>query len=178
MYDINKHKHNYAVWAASRAWGRGLPGGKYALAKSLINVANLESVRCPDDIGPDVDLWLLHKMRLIIDHAAMNHIVGINYGRVQKLVNIYLKTKLVCGGYECHPKVGLLHPPIDRRLLDGLRKALRNQNDSDAAKAFKSAQIENPSWTCFDLNDYLSHIAAIKLYMGNKPLWMVEKHWE
>ncbi|TEM37767.1 hypothetical protein IPC165_30990, partial [Pseudomonas aeruginosa] len=102
MYDIHQHKHSYAIWTASRAWNRKLKGGDLALAQRLIGVAGLESVRGPDDIGENVDAWLLERMRLIVEYAAQHQILGINYGRAQKLVNIYLKTKLVCGGQEAH----------------------------------------------------------------------------
>lgn len=177
MYDIHRHKHNYAIWTASRAWNRKLKGGDLALAQQLIEVAGLENVRGPDDIGADVDAWLQEKMRLIVDYAGQNQIPGINYGRAQKLVNIYLKTKLICGGFETHPKVSLLHPPLDRELFDGLRRVFREQKTSDAAAAFADAQKACSSWTNFELQDYLAHIRAIKLFMDGRPLWMVEEHW-
>lgn len=177
MYDIHQHKHSYAVWTASRAWNRRLKGGTLDLARRLIKVAGLEEVREPDDIGADVDAWLLEKMRTIVTFADNNKISGINYGRAQKLVNIYLKTKLICGGSEAHPKVCLLHPPLDGELFKGLRQVFAEQKRSDAAVAFYEAQRACRSWTNFELPDYLAHINAIKLYMGSKPLWMVEEHW-
>lgn len=74
MYDIHRHKHSYAIWTASRAWNRKLKGGNLALAQRLIEVSGLEGVRNPDDIGTDVDAWLLETMRLIVDYADQNHI--------------------------------------------------------------------------------------------------------
>lgn len=177
MYDIHQHKHSYAIWAASRAWNRKLKGGSLALSQRLIELAGLKSVQSPVDIGPDVDVWLLETMRLIVEYANQNQIHGINYGRAQKLVNIYLKTKLVCGGYESHPKVSQLHPPLDSELLKGLRRVFREQKNSDAAVAFAAAQRACATWTKFELPDYLAHINAIKIFMGGKPLWMIEEHW-
>ncbi|WP_144957826.1 hypothetical protein [Pseudomonas oryzihabitans] len=177
MYDIHQHKHRYAVWTASRAWNRKLKTGDLALAQRLIGVAGLESVRDPDDLGEDVDTWLLERMRLIVDYAAQHQILGINYGRAQKLVNIYLKTKLVCGGQETHPKVAKLHPPLDRKLFAGLHAEFRTQKRTDAAMAFAAAQKACSAWTNFELQDYLAHIQAIKLFMAGKPLWMVEEYW-
>lgn len=177
MYDIHQHKHTYAVWTASRAWNRHLKGGTLALAQQLIEIAGLNEVRGPEDIGVDVDAWLVEKMRLMVSFAKQNRILGINYGRAQKLVNIYLKTKLVCGGQEAHPKVIMLHPPLDSELFKGLRGALRDQKSSAAAIAFAAAQKGCKSWTNFELHDYLAHIKAIQLFMNGKPLWMVEEHW-
>ena len=177
MYDIHQHKHSYAIWTASRAWNRKLKGGSLALAQRLIEFAGLKSVRSPADIGPDVDVWLLEKMRLIVEYADQNLIQGINYGRAQKLVNIYLKTKLVCGGHESHPKVSQLHPPLDSELLKGLRRVFREQKASDAAVAFAAAQRACSTWTNFELPDYLAHIEAIKIFMDGQPLWMIEEHW-
>lgn len=177
MYEIHQHKHSYAIWTASRAWNRKLKGGGLTLAQQLIELTGLKDVRGPADIAPDVDAWLLAKMRLIVDYADQNQIQGINYGRAQKLVNIYLKTKLVCGGHETHPNVSQLHPPLDRELFDGLRRVFRKQKTSDAAVAFAAAQRACSAWTKFELQDYLAHIEAIKIFMDGQPLWMVEEHW-
>lgn len=43
------------------------------------------------------------------------------YGRAQKLVDIYLKSKVVCAGWETHPSVATLHPPVDGVLLKAMR---------------------------------------------------------
>lgn len=177
MYDIHQHKHSYAIWTAFRAWSRKLKGGDLALTQRLIEFAGLRDVQGPEDISPDVDAWLLEKMRLIVDYANQSQIQGINYGRAQKLVNIYLKTKLVCGGHEAHPKVSQLHPPLDRELFEGLRRVFRKQKTSDAAVAFAAAQKACSAWTKFELQDYLAHIKAIKFFMAGQPLWMIEEHW-
>lgn len=177
-YSIHQHKHAYATWAASRAWGRGLRGGGHKLAKRLIEeAARLQEVHGPDDLGEDVDAWLLARMQAIVDYAARHRLAGVTFGRAQKLVNIYLKTVLVCGGHEYHPRVVKLHPPLDLELFRGLSRALALQEDSAAARAFRSAQVRRKAWTQFDREDYLGHIDAIRSYMGDQPLWMVERYW-
>lgn len=53
----------------------------------------------------------------------------------------------------------------------------RDQKTSEAALAFAGAQKACSSWTNFELQDYLAHIKAIKLFMDGRPLWMVEEYW-
>jgi hypothetical protein len=46
--------------------------------------------------------------------------LNITHGVAVKLINIYLKSLLVCGGYDSHEKVKALHPSIDSILLTEL----------------------------------------------------------
>lgn len=56
------------------------------------------------------------------------------YGRAQKLVNVYLKSKLACGGYHDDERVARLHPPIDRKLLTGLNAFSEEVEGQDKCK--------------------------------------------
>jgi hypothetical protein len=176
-YTIRKHRHLYACWCAARAYGRGLKKGSAETAFTLIEASGLKEVSSPDDIGEDVDAWLLHLMNQIMGKAALMKLEDFSFGRAQKLVSIYLKTVLVCGGHHEHPLVAKLPPPLDRQLFKGIRKHLREDMGNPGAKAFRSAQAVNPSWTSFSIDDYLAHVAALKLIMCGKPLYMVEEHW-
>ena len=179
-YPIEKHKHHYAKWCASAAYGRGLIGGGNALAFELIETSGLGQITAPEHIGQNVDQWQLGFMRTIEIEAARRGGSGFSFGRAQKLVNIYLKTVLVCGGHHQHPSVALLHPPLDFELFKGLRSFLSKNRTTliKARTAFLAAQKRNPSWTKFSEADYMAHIDAIKLLMAGKPLYQVEEHWE
>lgn len=178
-YSIQQHKHLYASWCAARAYGRGLRGGGNKTAFALIEACGLRAITGPNDIGQDVDAWLLGYMRKILAEAKRKGIASFTFGHAQKLVNIYLKTVLVCGGHHEHPLVAKLHPPLDFVLLNGLSVHLREnrQANEKAAVAFSEAQDANAKWTAFSEADYVAHIDAIKLLMGPRPLYLVEEFW-
>jgi len=180
QYPIEKHKHLYAKWCAAAAYGRGLKGGGNSLAFELIEVSGLGLVTGPEHIGQNVDEWQMSFMNKIETEATRLGVTDFSFGRAQKLVNIYLKTVLVCGGHNQHPSVALLHPPLDYELFKGLRSFL-SQNRAAMGKArsaFLAAQKLNPRWTMFSEADYVAHIDFIKLLMGNKPLYEVEEYWK
>ena len=179
-YSIEKHKHLYAKWCAAAAYGRGLAGGGNSLAFELIEASGLGQITVPEHIGQDVDQWQIGFMKNIVDEAARKNVPDFSFGRAQKLVNIYLKTVLVCGGHHLHRSVALLHPPLDFELFKGLRSFLSKNRvaHANARSAFIAAQKRNPRWTKFDEGDYTAHIDAIKLLMAGKPLYQVEEHWE
>lgn len=180
QYCIEKHKHHYGKWCAAAAYGRGLAGGGNALAFKLIELSGLDQVTGPEDIGQNVDKWQVSFMKKIEVEAKSLGVTDFTFGRAQKLVNIYLKTVLVCGGHHQHPRVGLLHPPLDFELFKGLRSFLskNRSNMSRARSAFIAAQKRNPRWTKFSEDDYEAHIAAIKLIMAGRPLYQVEEYWK
>jgi hypothetical protein len=52
----------------------------------------------------------------LVDLASKSR-VELSHGQAAKLINIYLKSIFVCGGFHEHTHVKSLHPPIDRILL-------------------------------------------------------------
>ncbi|WP_156546060.1 hypothetical protein [Cupriavidus sp. D384] len=105
------------------------------------------------------------------------------YGRAQKLVNIYLKSKLICASADHDdPRLAKLHPPLDSELLKELnrlaRKADASQDQCSFKALWKKARARGTSWTAFDKAAYDAYIAAIKARQGWQPLWAVEEHWK
>ena len=104
------------------------------------------------------------------------------YGRAQKLVNVYLKSKLICGSVH-HDDIRLarLHPPLDRELLEALNRLTRTQPFQHLDSAFKKlwdfARAKGNAWTDFDKMAYDAYLAAIKALQGELPLWAVEEYW-
>lgn len=180
-YAIELHRHNFARWAAARAYTRGLKGGGNQLAFDLIDACGLQSVTTPDQIGPDVDEWLLSLMRKIVKNAEARGVSNFSFGHAQKIVNIYLKSVFVCGEHYRHPMVVKLHPPLDYQLFNGLKAHLREEKESlqIAATAFAKAQKANSKWTKFTEADYVAHVAAIQLMMNaeGRPLYEAEEYW-
>lgn len=179
-YTIELHRHNFARWAAARAYTRGLKGGGNQLAFDLIDASGLKAVTAPTHIDADVDGWLLGYMRKILGEAQSRGVDDFTFGHAQKIVNIYLKAVFVCGEHHAHHLVGLLHPPLDWQLFRGLKSHLR-QNKATypvAAAAFAKAQKQNSNWTSFTEADYIAHIDAIKALMHGRPLYEAEQHWQ
>lgn len=179
-YTIREHKHRFAVWCAASAYGRGLEGGGNTLAKSLIEAVGLDQVQGPGDIGADVDEWLMGYMRQMVAVAKTQANDQFTFGHAQKLVNIYLKSLIVCGGHHQEAAVGKLHPPLDSVLLNGLRRHLFKNRGSlkPVRAAFLEAQRASRSWTAFDEGHYRQHIGVIKMVVGAEPLFTAEKHWQ
>lgn len=147
---------------------------------TIVLVESTSAVTAPEHIEQNVDKWQISFMKKIEDEAARLGVADFTFGRAQKLVNIYLKTILVCGGHHQHPSVALLHPPLDFELFKGLRSFLSKNRATmgKARSAFIAAQKCNQRWTKFSEADYVAHIDAIKLLMAGKPLYQVEEHWE
>ncbi|MFL1449254.1 hypothetical protein ACI77O_12735 [Pseudomonas tritici] len=178
-YTIETHKHRYAMWCAARAYGRGLEGGGNDFAFALITAVGLELVKGPDHIGLDVDEWLIGLMnKMVAEAKARGHTMFV-FGHAQKVVNIYMKGVLICGGHHLHPAVMRLHPPLDSKLFDGLRTHLYRERATLKAerRAFLNAQKGNRSWTSFAESDYRAHIEVIKALQVGAPLYEVERHW-
>jgi hypothetical protein len=179
QYSIEKHKHSYAKWCAAAAYGRGLKGGDSSLAFKLIEASGLAAVTGPEHIEQNVENWQMNFMRTIQAEAVFLRVSNFSFGRAQKIVNIYLKTILVCGGHHQHPNIAFLHPPLDSELFKGLRRFLwKNRSEMEAPRLeFMAAQNRNSSWTTFSEADYVAHIEAIKLIMAGRPLYQVEEFW-
>lgn len=181
-YGIDEHKHRFAVWAAGRAYARRGKGYTVAVAKRLIESAGLDRISSPTDLPPpdEVDA-LIHQRIEAVCEAARVTSLECTYGRAQKLVNIYLKSKLVCAGHHDDPSVRALHPPIDRVLIRALvTYSHQRRNDASLAEfraALNAARRFGESWTDFDKPTYDAYVAAFKLLQGSEPLWAVEKHW-
>lgn len=195
MYDIYEHRHRLAVWGAGRAYSRQGPGHTIAVAKHLIEKSGLGAINTADHLPhPQAMDDFIHE-RI---HAVMDASQGVyytkrakgepdarealvcTYGRAQKLVNMYLKIKIVCAGYHDHLHVKALHPPLDAVLLKALDSSVAIDRDSDL-KVFRGklaiAKALGKTWTTFDRSTYDAYIAAIRVFQGSQPLWAVERLW-
>ena len=196
-YDIDEHKHRFAVWTAGRAYARGGTGGGYSVAnaKRLIEESGLSAIKTPDQLPePEgMDQFQYDRIEALIKASEpLRYIHGktklslpflCTYGRAQKLVNIYLKTKFVCAGHHHHPSVRVLHPPLDRVLLQALvsfcHAHRHDETLADFRAEFQAARApKGISWTEFDKEAYRAFIDAIKTLQRGKPLWAVEEHWK
>lgn len=182
-YDIHKHRHIFSAWAAGRAAPvRGHCQFKVETAFEIINYIGLEKINTPNKL-PDpgkmddehrkwrntaISYAKLHKSMFSNEYHADNFTHGI----AAKLINIYLKSKFLCGDQSGHECIAALHPPVDRTLLLNLAKKDR---DPERAKWWKHYAVSG--WSKFSSTDYEEVIELIKNHQNGDPLWQIERYW-
>lgn len=194
-YTIRDHAHRFAVWAAGRAYSRsGGDGGGYSVryAQVMLEAAGMRDINTPEDLPSreGIDAFIHERIEAVraarpatyVHHKTRKKETFLcTYGRAQKLVNVYLKSKLVCAGYHDDVRVERLHPPIDRKLLGGLNALCGEVSGQDEYAEFRKnlldAQALGESWVIFSQSTYEAYIKAVKSLQKDKPLWAVEEHW-
>ncbi|MCP8633413.1 hypothetical protein PUR31_02270 [Pseudomonas mosselii] len=200
-YTMTEHRHRFAIWAAGRAYSRQGPGHTMVVASQLINETRVGRIATLDDLPPphEIDGHLDELFHEVMDRAAKikyvrkwkDETTGLyreeecqlecSFGRAQKLVNIYLKSKLILAGMdESNAKLAKLHPPIDRQLLGAIDRHLNTVpfKGSKLQQAFKAALVKGSSWTTFDKPAYDAHITVVKEIQQDRPLWGIEWLWQ
>ena len=107
-----------------------------------------------------------------IIHQAMNLAIPMTHGVAAKLINVYLKSRFVCGGYSKDFRVQALHPPIDGLLLASLAK----DNFGGLGQLWTAAR--KARWSKFDSGTYEKVIAGIRSSMNGEPFWKIEQYWK
>ncbi len=194
-YSIADHAHRFAVWTAGRAYSRsGGDGGGYSVlyAQLMLEAAGMRDINTPEDLPSKagIDTFIHERIEAVRAARPATYVhyqtrkdveFRCTYGRAQKLVNVYLKSKLVCGGYHDDERVQRLHPPMDRKLLRGLNALRKKVGDQDGYAEFQKdlldAQALGNSWVVFTQTTYEAYIKAVKSLQKDKPLWAVEEHW-
>ena len=174
LYTIEQHKHRYAAWAASRAASTKTCRFEVQIGKEIIEETCLDALlsspnKLPIPKNTDVEHKFWREKAILA--AEKRGLVGFGHGVAAKLINVYLKGAFVCAGYESHPNVEALHPPIDSLLLDELYFNNVGGLKSEWALARKLR------WSKFSSPQYEAVIESIRKAMPNKPLWQVESYW-
>lgn len=203
-YTLDEHRHRFAVWAAGRAYARGGSGGGYTVsaARSMLEAAGMRDICSVEDLpaADQIDKFIDELIQKVIAAAPRTYIASTKgedpkakkkvelrfictYGRAQKLVNIYLKSKLICASVgNDDQRLARLHPPLDNELLKELdrlaRKREASEDDCSFKALWKKARAKGKSWTAFDKATYDAYITAIKARQVRQPLWAVEEHWK
>lgn len=178
-YTIIEHKHRFAVWAASRATTRAASAQGASLNGSisqdlLAKAGLIDYLADPEQlpVGEEMDsLHAVWRSKIITESAKHSH-KRLTHGVAAKLINVYFKAGLVCGGLHAHAGVRSLHPPIDRVLLSALgeNKAVENK------RFFRT--MRDKGWSGFSSADYQAVILKIRETLAGQPLWLIEEYWE
>lgn len=173
-YTITDHRHRFGAWAASRA--ASVVGCRFTVqqGKTIIERAGLEalghdaaSLPEPEQMDREHRAW-----RNSVVAAAAAEGLSFTHGVAAKLINVYLKAVVVCGGQHDHARVRALHPPIDSVLL----KELSVRDVGGLRREWNEAR--RIRWSKFDSAQYEAVIAAMRRVLGAEPLWTIEQHWQ
>lgn len=105
-YDIKEHKHRYAAWAASQA--SSVKGYRFKVRQGGMIIEHLKLnnlIDCPEDLPEPCKFDSFHR-DLRENAISKSEKLGLKFthGVAAKLINIYMKTIFICGGYPEHAK--------------------------------------------------------------------------
>lgn len=173
-YDIHEHQHRFAVWTAGRASqvkGKRFPVktcsewlSNAGIGRSLTLAELPASADEFDEKHRDWRETLVSLARPTVD---------LSHGQAAKILNIYFKTRFVNSETAQHPSVVYLHPPIDRLLIEEIKK--RAELDQPTQKRLKNATRNG--WSAMDSEKYEEVIAIFRALISPKPFWMLEDYW-
>jgi hypothetical protein len=171
-YNISIHKHRFGAWTAGRAASVNGCRFKVKLVQTLLEAIDFDKLIDPKDLPDPISLREAHReWRNRLINAGREHGLALTHGVAAKILNVYLKTIFVCGGFYADAKVKALHPPIDSILLDTLYKLNVNGQRKDWQQARKIR------WSLLSSSEYEDIVTAIRKAQGTAPLWEIEQHW-
>ncbi len=161
-YTLDEHVHRFSVWTAARASQRGF-------TSTLVISQVIESSKLrdfvesqPKAVSPS-EFDEFHK-GICRDMIQRFHDLGVtaSYGRVAKIVAIYLKTSVVIRVNRTASILEVVHPPIDRIVLRALAKELKD--------------LKKLNWTQMSFDQYWQLVETIRSQLGNFD-WRLELRW-
>ena len=173
-YTIDEHKHRFSAWAASRA--ASVTNYRFSVLvgrKIIEKIEFMDFAANPDSAQVVVEQFdqMHQQWREQAIEAAHERGKNFSHGIAAKLINVYLKGMIVCGGFYDHPIAACLHPPIDELLL----KELYVNDIGGLRNTWSKARKQR--WSNFDSQQYEDVISAIRQAMSGSPLWQIEQHW-
>ncbi len=106
-------------------------------------------------------------MKYLSDNGQPN----VTYGRVAKLVAVYLKSMAVVGPGANSSLSAVAHPPIDSILLKNLA------SDETVVSPYK-AHWKSLAWTKLNEAEYYTLVSELRSVLRDSdPWWTLEKYW-
>lgn len=173
-YSHEEHLHRFACWTAARAAQRGWGGGTMAAITAALEAtgfpAKVAALSQSSPSSTAFDVWHAERVDELTEALVgklakpMDNI----YGRVAKIIAIYIKTMYVAKA----PDTALsrvAHPPIDGILL----KEVKRKNPD-----FKYPPKLGFHWSTFDKGAYQRALNYLREVNGEKPFWQIETFWK
>jgi hypothetical protein len=176
VYGIEDHQHRFAAWAAGRA--ASVKGCRFSVkqGREILEACGFDQkFSNPEQLPVSREgMNKAHRQwrERAIQASRRHQLTGFSHGVAAKLINIYLKSRFVCGGHHAHKRVCNLHPPIDNVLLKAL-------GEKDRGKFKKEWwQAKKKRWSKFASDDYEHVIKTIGEVLQDQPLWRIEEDWQ
>ena len=174
-YNIENHIHTYSSWAASRA--ASVKNNRFTVEKGqlILSKSDIKTfINNPDKLplAQNFDVAHLKWRNQLIELSSDVLTKPFTHGLASKMINIYLKTIIICGGHYKHPKSVAIHPPIDSVLL----KKLASINFNGSAKFWRRSN--KIAWSNFDSEQYQEVIDEIRSGLKGQALWRIEEYWQ
>lgn len=192
-YDLFEHRHRFYAWAAATAASRSpkcrftVKMGVELIEMKLHNGVSLKEIAGSVNKLPEIHEFddVHRRWREYLCDKAPSVITSSNskftHGVAAKLINCYLKGVFTCGGHFPCDRVRVMHPPIDRLLLNDLMKPLdKKYSEITRTKIIEKKNVwkkyRNRGWSNFCSIEYEDVISNIKdVYDGE--MWKVEEYW-
>lgn len=172
-YTIEQHQHRLGAWAAGRA--ASVKGCRFKVlqAKVILEAVGFdESFSSAASLPSPAELDRTHReWRNALIRAAAKQGIAVTHGVAAKLINCYVKVRLVCAGCHDNERVKAMHPPIDEVLL----KRLGELNVAGLEREWKAAA--GIRWSKFNSKQYERVIDLVRRALPDQPLWKIEEHW-
>ena len=173
-YDLQEHRHRFAVWAAGRAAQRGLPQGSIPILREALEHCGIReylSAKSSASISSSM-FDRVHRAWCRSILRSLEHLRGATFGRAAKLVAIYAKTVVTLGCEKNRSLAGAIHPPIDGILLSKMARC--SELLSPHKKEWKDIR-----WTKLGEEEYYELINQLRdCLKSGEPFWMLERHWD
>lgn len=173
-YSLFTHRHTFAVWAAARASQRRFTNVstlKAALEASDLPLAVQDHSKWPVS-ADEFDIFHRVYCNRIVNHLRSANVANVFYGRAAKLVAVYLKSMVVVSDHAGLAFADIIHPPVDRTLLQNLAK------DRRLPQQFRR-HCRTLSWTRLSETEYFALIEEFRRNALHKPVfWMIERYWD
>lgn len=173
-YSLFTHRHNFAVWAAARASQRRFTNVstlKAALEASELPLAVQDRSKWPVS-ADQFDFFHRLYCNRITDHLRSANVANVFYGRAAKLVAVYLKSMVVVSDHVGLAFAAIIHPPVDRTLLQNLAR------DRRFTQQFRR-HWRTVNWTSLSETEYFVLIEEFRRNELHKPaFWMIERYWD
>lgn len=173
-YGLDEHRHRFAAWAAARAAQRGFTSVGH-LRNALESTSIRTVLASADAYSADEAVfagWHRDWCATICQHLAGQGNANVTYGRAAKLIAIYLKAMVLMGTGATTPLGRVMHPPIDRILLQALAASPRVVSPHKAA-------WRTTSWTQLDEAAYYTLIGQLRTALpASEPFWALEEYWQ
>ncbi|MFM9027678.1 MAG: hypothetical protein ACKOQ6_06750 [Bacteroidota bacterium] len=167
MYTIHDHIHRYSVWTAARAVQRGFITTEKI--QTAIDASGLRKFAENPVLKNHQHFELLHRkwanqLMISLKRKKVDK-TKVSYGRMAKIIAIYLKTSVILPARGDTAVCALIHPPIDAILLKEL------------GKYPKMYHLRNYRWTSLNETGYWKLCKDLINEVDHFD-WRLEKYWK